>query len=476
MNKSILLYGWFVLAAVVLAGSAGSNPAYAQAAGEGENLLQQQRLIDEKLDKERKELAPVNSLLDWQWGGWLEYYIFHFDDGIQSQRVYQRPGLSLWTRLNVDNGAHQFFVRMKFNFEYFNPGDEYKRQQDWIGPNLDRGWYQIDVGKAFRLTQPDDPFQMNVRIGRQDVMFGTGYVLDLPLDAVRFDAKLRDLTITGLFAKTIGSYPNIDRSDPVDSHSARRIFGVQAAYTGLQNHTLFGYALWNDDYTDERPTDWRQNYSYDTQYYGVGARGTIVHNLNYWNEWVYEAGHSYGDGMVLRRDTVDAWAWDAGLEYLFDCRMHPYINFEYMFASGDPGRLFSPTSAAGGNRGDRLDTGFAGFGYRDTGISAAPTLSNIHVWRLGGGFKPFDTTAFFRDLELGTNWFLYHKHHTRGAISDPTAGQFNGFVGWEMDYFINWRLASDISWTMRWGAFFPGEAYMDREMRNFLFTGITWSF
>ena len=40
-------------------------------------------------------------------------------------------------------------------------------------------------------------------------------------------------------------------------------------------------------------------------------------------------------------------------------------------AGYDDGRLLSPTSAAGGNRGDRKDSGFVGFGFRDTGIAAS---------------------------------------------------------------------------------------------------------
>jgi hypothetical protein len=474
--------GWFskripvAVAVAVAVALGGMQTLRAQARGEGESLLQQQRVIDERLDQQRKELAPLDALLDWQWGGWLEYYIFHFNDGIQSQRVYQRPGMSLWTRLSIDRGAHEIFARMRLNFEYFNPGDEYDRQQDWVGPNLDRGWYQIDLGRALRLGEPDDPLQMRVRLGRQEVRLGTGYTLDMPLDAVKFDAKLYDLRVIGLFAHAISSYPNVDRSYPVDTHSARRFFGVQVNYEGFENHQLFGYALWNDDYTDERPTDLFQNYSYDTRYFGVGSRGSLAHNLNYWTEWVYEGGHSYGDGDFRHRDTVDAWAGDIGLEYLWDRPMRPEVSCEYMFASGDSGRLLSPTNARGGNRGDHHDTSFVGFGYRDTGISAAPTRSNMHIWRVGGSLAPLDKLDACRDLEIGTNWFLYHKHHHRGAISDYTAGQFEGYVGWEMDYFINWRFASDLSWTIRWGAFFPGDAFQDRSTRNFLFTGMTWSF
>jgi len=469
---------WYVaitLAHVAAAATLGQSPAQPRAQT-SENLIRQQRVIDERLASERRQQAPLDAFLDWQWGGWIDYYVFHFDDGAQSQRVLQRPGLSVWTRLRLDEGAHEIFARMRLTYEYFNPGDEFRRQQDWIGPNLDRGWYQIDVGRAFRLTEPDNPYQMRVRVGRQDVTIGTGYAIDLPLDAVTFEIKAHDFRVAGLFGKTFSSYPNVDRSDPVDTHSARRFFGVQVTYDGFEQHEPFVYSVWNDDYTDERPKDPLQAYSYDTAYFGLGSRGSLVHNLNYWTEWVYEWGHSYGDGMFRRRDEVDAWAWDIGVEKLFDVRTRPRLSFEYMFASGDVNRTFSPTNAAGGNRGDREDTSFVGFGFRDTGISAAPTLSNMHVWRAGASFSPFEQVELLRDFEAGTNWFLYHKHHERAAISDPAAGQFNGYVGWEMDYFLNWRFASDLAWTIRWGMFFPGDAYLDQDSRSFLFTGLTWSF
>ena len=113
---------------------------------------------------------------------------------------------------------------------------------------------------------------------------------------------------------------------------------------------------------------------------------------------------------------------------------------------------------------------------RDTGIALAPTVSNLHIWRVGGALAPLEKWEFLRDFEIGTNWFLYHKNAAHGAISDPLADEFNGYVGWEMDYFINWRLSSDLAWTMRYGTFYPGSAYTDRDTRHFLFTGITWSF
>jgi hypothetical protein len=147
-----------------------------------------------------------------------------------------------------------------------------------------------------------------------------------------------------------------------------------------------------------------------------------------------------------------------------------------MFASGDAGRLLSPTNAEGGNTGDYTDRGFNGFGFRDTGISFSPRLSNIHIWRLGASFKPFPDVEEVRDLELGTDWYLYWKHRSSAAVSDPLADYQSGYLGWEMDYFANWRIYNDLSWTVRFGTFFPGSAYSDTSSRSFLLTGITWSF
>jgi hypothetical protein len=436
-----------------------------------------QRTSDDQLDQDRGELAPLTTFMNWQWGGWLEYYVFSFDDGIQNQRVLQRPALALWTRMQFDDGAHEIFARMRLNYDYFNPGDEYGRQQDWIGPNLDRGWYRLDVMRALRLRNEGSPVDLALKLGRQEVRFGTGYTLDLPMDAIQLEARVHDLRILGLLGKTISSNDNlIDHSAPVAGHMRRELYGVQLKYDGFDRHEPFVYALWNNDRTPEWPEEFYQNYAYDTRYFGFGSRGELVHGLAYWLEAVFESGHSYGDGQIFRRDRVEAWGIDAGVEKRWDHATRPRVGLEYMFGSGDAGRKLSPSSAAGGNRGDRIDTSFAGFGYRDTGIATNFQNSNLHLWRAAASFVPAPETELLKNLELGTNWFLFHKHHRAAAISDATADTFSGYVGWEMDYFANWRLSSELSWTLRWGTFFPGDAFSDRGSRHFLFTGLTWSF
>ncbi|MCA9243120.1 MAG: alginate export family protein [Phycisphaerales bacterium] len=445
-------------------GAAQSSPT--------ENFLRQQRLINDQLTEQRQNMAPAEALVDWQWGGWIEYYVFHFDDGVQSSRLYQRPGLAVWSKLSIDDGAHEFFVRIRENYDRFKHGDQYDRRVDWDGPKFDRAWYEINLAKALKLDA--DPLDAKFRVGRQAVLFGAGYALDLPLDAVTMDLHFGDWRINGLLGRTIPSLPNIDRSAPVQDHSYRQMYGGQLTYEGFNRHRPFVYALWNNDKTDERPQTPFQNYSYDTRYFGAGSQGEIAKNLTYWAEAVYEGGRSYGTRRYAAQSTVDAYGWDLGLEYRFEGPAEARLSGEYMFASGDGDRLFSPTNS-GSNRFGK-DTSFNGFGYRDTGISASPALSNVHIWRLGGAARPLHEVEWLRDLEVGANTFLYYKHHHRAAISDSTADMFNGYVGWEFDTFLNWRIASDLSWTVRYGAFFPGKAFSDRETRHFVLTGVTWSF
>lgn len=449
--------------------------------GLAQSFLDSQLQLDLTNRQERERVDPLATHLDFQWGGWIDYYFFYFQDGFQRQRLFQQPGMSLWARIRVDD-TQELYARMRLQYNYFNPGDQLpgEDQQDF-GVWLDRLWWDVDVLRALKITTLKDPIQFGFRVGRQDVRFGTGYALDLPMDAVTINLTLWDLKVTGLIGQSIYNYPNIDPSPSVADHMSRNFYGAQLTYTGMEKlglgrHEPFFYFVINDDHTPENPVDRLQNYSYDTQYFGWGSRGQIIENLNYWAEIVYETGRSYGNGMFTSRDPVVALGWDFGLEYLFPGPMAKRLAFEYMFGSGDGNRILNATGSLGGNRHNTVDNAFVAFGFRDTGLALSPANTNLNIFKFGGSLRPFEKTRYFRDLEVGTNWFIFQKNQAGGAISDPTADQFEGFVGWEMDYFINWRLMSDLAWTIRYGIFFPGDAYSDQAARNFLMTGFTWSF
>jgi hypothetical protein len=301
----------------------------------------------------------------------------------------------------------------------------------------------------------------------------------MPLDAVQLQGNVGKLAIDGLLGRTIHSWDNLDQSRPNADQSWRYFYGVQTRFTGFQKHHPFAYYLWqNDNQDDGSPIFYHQQWRYDSRYLGLGSHGEFAKNWRYSTEWVLERGKSYPNGSARNRSQVYAWAYDALLEYLMPVATKPRFALEYMFASGDSDRLQSPTDAVGGNRPGTRDTGFNGFGYRDTGLALAPDLSNIHIIRAGYSMFPFEkqNAEWLQKMELGTDWFLYVKHHSAGAISDSLATNQSSYLGWEMDYYMNWRITSDIAWTIRYGVFFPGDAFDDKNCRPFAMTGLTWSF
>lgn len=440
-------------------------------------ITRQQSLIRENEARLQRNL-PAAQKIRFDYGGWTNFYFFLFDDGFDSSRTLRQYEMRLWASLNADRGIHQGYVRMRASYLDWNSGDSYTGNDDDLdGPNLERGWYEFDVARALQLYELNQtPFDLKVKIGRDLVNAGTGYAISLPLDHVQVQGGMHGFETTFIYGRTPSSTPNIDRSRPVADHSDRNFWIIEQRYKGWDRHEPFVYVAWQEDHTREDPPNLLQDYKYDSTYIGWGSTGELISNLRYATEWVIERGSSYGDRRFLHTNEIKAWAFDHRLDYYFRHKSKPVISGEYMFASGDSNRLGSPTNAEGGVAKSYVDRSFVGFGFRDTGLALAPRLSNIHIWRLGGSFRPLPDIELTKDLELGSDFYVFWKNKRVAAISDVLADERSGYLGWEMDYYANYRILSDLAWTVRFGTFFPGSAYSDQTTRTFLLTGITWSF
>lgn len=467
----------FVLA--VLFGSWAPTAAaqQTQPGRDPDSFINQQRALDERLRREfDAELGDAARAL-FDWGGWYNAYVFVFDDGVESSRTFRRHDLRLWGRLSLFNGAHELYVRGRLSALDFNSGDAYDRNDDDVeGPNLERGYYRFDLARARRAAgeQPPD-YNVVVKAGRDLTQFGAGLALATPLDQVWVQGTYRSFQLTAFAGKTIGSTQDFDLSRTA-TRSRRNLYGAQVQYVGLERHRPFVYAVRQEDRNRESTLPLLQEFDYDSFYFGIGSTGELAERLRYTAETVYETGKSFGQRGFFADKGIHAWALLTELEYLFPGEHKARASIEYLFASGDGNRLSSPTNTIAGNRGDTEDTSFVGFGYRDTGLSFAPRFSNLHMWRAGASYYPWPDRERFRRLVLGTDWYLFYKNHAAAAVSDPTATHRSGYLGWEMDYYINWRVTSDLAWTARLGVFFPGDAFGSQSTRTFLLAGLTWSF
>lgn len=468
---SILL----VAVAVVPVGAAfGQGPA-------GREIYEEQLRV--RLDQQIPEAREMG----FDAGGWFNFAIFNYDDASTpsgSVRTMRKFEIHPWVRVNL-RGVHQFYFRGLFNYDDWNRGDNPAERGDDFNERLERAWYQFDLGQMLRNeTGRAPPVGFRAKVGRAFATIGTAFVLSMPLDMVQVDVTTRDWEFMTLLGQSVSYTRNIDSSERVVGRQDRWFFGTQATYMGLDHHRPFVYFLNNQDDTRPEPWDPMQSYEYTSRYLGGGSQGTLLSpNLRYQAEIVGEWGQTYSEGVAggtTGRDRIRAMALDVLLEYLFQVRTRPKVSVEYMYGSGDHNRRTSSTATIGGNRADSTDSAFNAFGFRDTGVAFSPLVSNIHIYRGGASFRPLEKLALFKKMELGSNIFFYHRAAGEGAISDTTVDPGNDarWLGWEWDVHCNWRLTSDLVWTMRYGAFIPGSAYDggDKTCRQFFYTGIIFSF
>lgn len=448
-------------------------PARAQQGGEGiyEELLRQQLDAQDPMARE----IGVDA------GGWFNFAFLHYNDVPgQQRRQLRQYQLRAWASVNIKK-VHQAYVRGLLTYDDWDGHDNpISRRGDDFDGQVERAWYRFDLGRLIQQqTGSTPPMGVQVKVGRDFTTVGTALVLAMPLDHFRFDVEYNGLEFMAMLGKTLRDSTNIDDSPPVANRQDRNMYAFELAYSGLSHHRPFVYFLSQFDHTTPKPILATQAYDYSSRYMGVGSTGTLlVPELAYQTELAGQWGRTYSEGAIHQsQDDIRAMAFDLQLEYLFQVPTHPRAFFEYLHASGDSDRRASATSTFGGNLVGTDDHAFNAFGFRDTGIAFAPRISNLNMWVIGGRFFPLEAYDAFREMEVGTKVFLYDRDKRHGPISDATATGNDDFLGWEWDVYCNWRITSDLAWTMRYGAFMPSDAFRQRDaVRHFLYTGVSLSF
>ncbi|MBN2210408.1 MAG: alginate export family protein [Sedimentisphaerales bacterium] len=461
---------------------------------------QAERILDEPFRLKMDASAPAGKRAVVNWGGWFRSSFWDIDDNLDldgdgrndGRHTLRRQQLRLYGDINLDQ-VHQFYVRGRLDYLDWNSGTSFDgRDSDWDGPDLDRLWYEFRWSAAQRAYGWGEPTSDDVivRIGRQYVEFGTGLALSTPLDAVVLTARRGGLDVTGLLALSVTDAYNIDQTAPGDSREDRKYWGVELKLRQWRDHELFAYYFAQQDQDQGRlfhvGNGLMRAFGYDSSYVGAGSRGrAFLRDLQYTVEVVGEFGKSYASDAIPNSQNIHAWAFDTELRYVIQDVRRSQVLVEYLLASGDSDRYLSPTDTIGGNRIHTGDTSFNGWGFRNTGLALAPTLSNLGMVRLGASTFPLRTGSerWLDELQVGTDVFLYHKQQTGGVMSDSLSLNDDSFVGTGVDVWANWRLLSDVAWTVRYGIFKPGDAFynplLDQSYRNCrqqFFTGVTINF
>ena len=242
------------------------------------------------------------------------------------------------------------------------------------------------------------------------------------------------------------------------------------------------------DRNRESPNDFNQDYTYDSEYFGSGARGSVIlDNLSYQIEYIHESGRSFASNAPTQLpNEVDANAVTGILEYLVDTPLSPRLFGQYIYASGDKERS-QVNATSNGHFGTTKDQGFLPFGYANTGFVFAPLASNLEVFSGGLAITPINKREEARVLEVGGVYYRFRKHR-RGAfdnasgttaisgVSYLTANAYDIDLGYEVDLYANWKIMSDLTLSVQAGRFKPGDGFNRDASRDLGAINLTISF
>ncbi len=473
----------------LLVAAAGLCPLVAGAAHGQVDLYRFQRQL-EQIQRETRLLvdhdvpADQRALLDY--GGFVAVNFLAIDDVNQNTHILRQTDLNGYLRVNLD-GAHEFFLRARTSYRDFNTGDAFRSSgDDWVEPTLDRAHYRFDLQRYLAAYEGRViPGNVIVQGGRQLVHWANGLTLSHEIDGAVVQLSRRRLTLDILAGITRDSATDLDSSRPGFTNETNRNFlGGMLSFRPNARHRPYVYGIVQ---RDNNPSEvlvagrTTTKFEYNSYYLGFGSNGSLGDHVVYGAEFVFEGGDGLsnsinGAGAAIPQTTedIEAFAMDVRLDYLVTDRNRTRLSAEFLLASGDTDRD-TATNTIGGNASGTKDHGFNAFGLINTGLAFNPAVSNLIMVRAGASTFPLKGSHWFDRLQLGVNLFMFNKFNRNGGIDEATTD--GTILGWESDLFANWQATSDVTVSLRYGVFIPGDAIAgEQDERHFFFSGLTFAF
>ena len=441
-------------------------------------------------DTESRALVDVppekRALIDY--GGFLSFDYFSIDDANLENHILRQYQVVGYLRVNLD-AAQELYLRGRTGYNDFNDQDSFDGFGDEIiEPDLDRAFYKFDsAGWQRSRGRPVSDLAFRLEGGRDLVYWGNGLAMSQVVDGAMAGLTWGDSALDLIAGVTPTRTVDIDPSRPNFDHNTRRGFYGAMLSHQLGQHRPFLYGLLQRDYNDDDVATTggvTTEYDYNSYYLAIGTAGAITDRLLYGVELVYEGGTNLSNSFTISgptlvqipqtEDQIKALAFDGRIDFLLLDRRKTRLSAELIAASGDDDRI-QTSSTFGGNRPNTADRAFNAFGLLNTGLAFAPAVSNLLALRVGAVTFPLPDHGQFEKLQLGVDLFVFNKLAARAPIDEPTFDK--SYLGFEPDIFFNWQVSSDVTFSLRYGIFFPGAAIVsDDKPRQFFGAGVTYAF
>jgi hypothetical protein len=433
--------------------------------------------------------AGQRALIDY--GGSFSPQYWSFDDPNNDNIAFRAYDLEGYLRMNFDN-ANEIFLRLRLEYYDFNEGDSL----NGIGSGLqslnsvfDRAYYKFDLANydaAVEGKRINGDFKFEG--GRDLVYWGNGLTMAEVVDGVMPGFSIGNFSVTTVAGITPLTTVDIQPDRPAFDYNTKRGFYGALASVAVGAQHPYMYGLFQQDYNTENVSyqgPITTNYKYNSAYVGVGSSGPISDHIQYGIEGVWEGGNTLSDSSEVQgfqlvpvpqtTNAICAWAGDVKIDYVPQDVNNTRLSLEGIIASGDTNRGLTNTTFNGSTP-NTIDRAFNGFGLLSTGLAFNAAVSNLMVFRAGASTFPLANVQAFRRFQIGTDLYLFAKTNSQAPIDQPTIPGHQ-YLGWEPDLYLNWELASDVTFTVRYGVFFPnGASFPSNTARQFLFTGATFAF
>jgi hypothetical protein len=477
---------------ILLAILLGSSP---EASGQdrGTALLNriEQQMLDEEIDRRLADHRgqTFGEKLTLDYGASLRFGWAKLDDANFNPYGLRQYEANVYVQATA-GGGHKVFGNLRFLYsQYYNSENS---NNGYLNPIGNRYWYQFDLGDWQRANEgAAGPFDFNIRAGRQFITWNSGLVWSNDIYGAKMRASWEALSfesVVGVSARS-GLY-DFDTSRPnYDSDTNRHVWGIRGQYEISPELSPFVSYFVQRDHNDETmslPAPFgTMEFGYDSQYLSFGTDGSIGNQFLYMLEICHESGTGYSRPVLggQTQNKIDAWAGVLNMVYLLRDDQLTRVEMTLGFGTGDGERLTS-SSTAGAPPPGKDDRQFNSFGYVNTGLALAPSMSNLLMARVGASTGIPINPRRPDDLRIGADFFLLGKTRVKGVLMTgapiSVRSSHSRYVGWECDFRVDWRITSDVSFNFRYGLFVPNggnpAADQDDQVRQFVYGGISYAF
>ena len=306
-----------------------------------------------------------------------------------------------------------------------------------LGGHRQLDGYDVRISQAY--VQASELFYtpLTVKLGRQYLNFGRGFLIsdnenEINFDAARATLDYYPIIIDGVYSRL--AERTSQKLVPTDADDAS--MGLINAHYAADRWNVEGYVIGLVDQ--------------DTHYQPItlGLRGDVspIEALQLWGEGAYQMGE------YNKAKDLEAWAATVGATYTFEYTWHPSLSLAYAIASGED------------NSEAETYKGFQElFEYSYYGYAFSPKLENIQFINARVSILPLE------NLTLALDYYHYWQlekvamamgdpFQDNGGVAALTTGNSND-LGNEIDVVAEYDYTEDVSTQLYVAWFLPGEAY-----------------